>query len=206
MSQTNIKQKYRKLFRDRENDKTPSHPQLSPPNLPLLAKQPSIRSLSKIKNHYSEFQHALNMLKASVEELWRLELEQLQNHQSTPVDISNITFNLKVPSIYTCRAVLPMASETVHLENEDASNVHSPMSSPVTPVASIQDAHSNKMNTQENMLPSNSQTTSSKWKTAQSLLSPNKNQRQSGSSKTFTKYCRKTALLHLKVRCLKRVH
>ena len=184
------------LFHDRKDVETPSNHPISPP----------IKSSHKMDNHYREFQHALNMLKASVEELWRLELEQLQDHGSTPVSISNIKFDLQVPSIYTCRAVLPMVSEAVHLENKDIADIHSPMTSPTTPVASIQDNLSNKMNTQENDLPSNSQTTSSKWKSAQSILPSNKKRREHRSTKKFTKYWRKTALLHLRFRCLKPVH
>lgn len=196
-----MKQIPRMVFHDGKDEETPlSHP-ISPPDLPLLVHPPqSIKSLQKMDNHYREFQHALHMLKTSVEELWRLELEQLQDHGPTPVSISNIKFDFQVPSIYNCRAVLPTASEAVHFENKDMPDIHSPMSSPATPVANIL---SNKMNTQENDLPSNSQTTSSKWK---SLRLSNKKRREYQSTKKFTKYLRKTALLHLKFRCLKPVH
>ncbi len=180
------------------SEKTPLHQQISIPNLRLPLRQQSVKSLHKIKNHYREFQHALNMLKTSVEELWRVELAQLENHES------NIIFDLQIPSIYNCRAVLPMASETIPLEIKDTDNVNTPITLPSTPAASsIQEIVSNRMNIEENRLQSSAQSISSKQKSIKSLGMIDKKRSQYASDNNFTKYGRKTALLHLKFHCSK---
>jgi len=194
MFDTNIKQTSTTLFLNQMNGKTSSHKQISTPNLRLPLRQQSVKSLHKIKNHYREFQHALNMLKASVEELWRLELAQLQNHESIS---TNIIFDLQVPSIYTCRAVLPMASETIPLETKDTASVNSSI------IVQSQEVVSNRMNIEENRLQPSAQSVSTEQKSTKSFGSIDKKRRQYASDNNFTKYWSKTALLHLKFHCSK---
>lgn len=196
---TNINNTQTKLFSNRISE--------IPPNLGLPPRQQSVQSLHKINKHYNEFQHALYMLKTSVEELWRLELEQLRNNIPISPISSNIRFDLQVPSIYTCRAVLPMASETIHSENKiSSSRVNTPIILQPSPTPSTHEVVSNKMGIKEKMFQSNIQSVDRKKKTNRSLLSINKKQKQYGSGDNFTKYRSKTALLHLKFRCLKHMH
>ncbi len=199
----NTSNEHTKLFSNQIGETMPSNHQICIPNLDLPLREPSIKSLGKINKHYKEFQHALNMLKISVEELWRLELEQLHNHESISPNSSNIRFDLQVPSIYTCRAVLPMTSETVSSKNED---VNSPTILQPSSTASIHETISNKMGIKEKMFQSNTQSISPKQKSTGSLLSISKKQRQYESGDNFTKYQTKTALLHLKFRCSKHLH
>jgi hypothetical protein len=194
MFDTNIKQTSTTLVLNQMNGKTSSHKQISTPNLRLPLRQQSVKSLYKIKNHYREFQHALNMLKASVEELWRLELAQLQNHESIS---TNIIFDLQVPSIYNCRAVLPMASETIPLETKDTASVNSSI------IVQSQEVVSNRMNIEDNRLQPSAQSVSTEQKSTKSFGSIDKKRRQYASDNNFTKYWRKTALLHLKFHCSK---
>ena len=170
--------------------------QISIPNLPLPLRQQSVKSLDKTKNHYREFQHALNMLKTSVEELWRLELAQLQKQQSISPNTSNIIFDLQVPSIYSCRAVLPMASETIPLEIKDTVSFNSPITLPPTPVTSIQEIG----------LQSSARSISSKQTSVKSLGLKDKKRNQYESGDHFTKYGEQTALLHLRFQCSKHLN
>ena len=62
-------------------------------------------------SHYEEFQHALHTLKIAVEDLWRVELQQFNQHSAIPMDLSNAKLDLQVPSIYSCRTILPRADE-----------------------------------------------------------------------------------------------
>ncbi|CAF1382129.1 unnamed protein product, partial [Adineta steineri] len=85
------------------------------------------QSISKINKHYKEFQHALHTLKLAVEELWHLELDHLSNHESVSSKLSNTKFDTQVPSIYSCRTILPISiSETYQRKNETFSNINSP--------------------------------------------------------------------------------
>jgi len=187
MFDTNINNEQTKLFSNRIGEIIPSNHQISTPNLGLPLRQPSVKSVHKINKHYNEFQHALHMLKISVEELWRLELEQLDNHKSISPNSSNIRFDLQVPSIYTCRTVLPMVSEIIPSKNQISSRVNSPI-------------------IKEKMFQSNTQSVSPKQKSTGSLLSISKKQKYSESNDKFTKYWTKTAFLHLKFRCSKHIH
>jgi len=207
MFDTNINNEQTKLFSNRIGEIIPSNHQISTPNLGLSLRQPSIKSVHKINKHYNEFQHALHMLKISVEELWRLELEQLHNHKSISPNSSNIRFDLQVPSIYTCRAVLPMVSKIIPSKNQISSSVNSPIilqSSSST--AKIHETRSNKMGIKEKMFQSNTQYVSSKQKSTGSRLSISKKQKYSQSDDNFIKYWTKTAFLHLKFRCSKHIH
>jgi hypothetical protein len=202
----NINNEQTKLFSNRIGEKISSNYQISTPNLGLPLRQESVKSLNKVNKHYEEFQHALHMLKLSVEELWRLELEQLQNHKSISPNSSNIRFDLQVPSIYTCRAVLPIVSETISSKNPVSSRINSSIILQPSSTTSIHETISNKMGIKEKMFQSNTQSISSKQKSTGSLLSRNKKQKQYESGDNVTKYSTKTALLHLKFRCSKHIH
>jgi hypothetical protein len=202
MFDTNIKHTHTKLFPNRVDETISSNDQISTPN---LLRQQSLQSLHKINKHYKEFQHALHMLKISVEELWRLELKQLHNNKSISPNPSNIRFNLQVPSIYACRAVLPMVNETIPLENKISSSINSPNVLQPTPTASLDETMSNKTETKEKMSPSSTQSIFPQQNSTRSLLSISKKRKQYESSDKFTKYWSKTALLHLKFRCSKHI-
>ncbi|CAF1166138.1 unnamed protein product [Adineta ricciae] len=62
-------------------------------------------------SYYEDFQHALYTLKIAVEDLWRVELQQFNQHSAIPVNLSNAKLDLQVPSIYSCRTILPGAGE-----------------------------------------------------------------------------------------------
>ncbi|CAF1240884.1 unnamed protein product [Adineta ricciae] len=62
-------------------------------------------------SHYEEFQHALYTLKIAIEDLWRVELQQFDQHSAIPMNLPNGKLDLQVPSIYSCRTILPRANE-----------------------------------------------------------------------------------------------
>jgi hypothetical protein len=184
----------------------PPGDQLSTPDLRLPFRQQSIQSLHKINTHYGEFHQALCMLKMSVEELWRLELEQLRDHKLTSQKPSNTIFDLQVPSIYTCRSVLPIASETTHLKNKISPTVESSIILHPSSIASTEEIASNKTAIKDKMIKSSIQSLSNSRKSTRSLFSISKNQKQNEFVDNFKKYWTKTALLHLKFRCSKHTH
>lgn len=204
----NINNENTQIFSNRINATKPSNHQISIPNIALPLRIKSSKSSHKICKHFGDFQHALHMLKVSVGELRRLELEQLSNQKSTSPNSSNMRFDLQVPSIYTCRAVLPIASQIIPSQTQISSKISSPIIFQSNSTAPVPKIMSNKMGIKEKMSQqSNTSSVSSKQKSNRSLLSiPNKKQRRYESGDNFTKYSTKKALLHLKFHCSKHTH
>ncbi|UJR25129.1 hypothetical protein I4U23_006488 [Adineta vaga] len=75
--------------------------------------------------HYQNFQHALYTLKVAIEDLWRLELQQLNQHNSNTIDPSNAKLDLQVPSIYPCRTILPIANDKPIVASKSIANTKS---------------------------------------------------------------------------------
>ncbi|CAF2319897.1 unnamed protein product [Rotaria sp. Silwood2] len=147
------------------------------------------------------------MLKISVEELWRLELEQLRNHELISSHPSNIRFDLQVPSTYTCRAVLPMTSETQCSKNDIYSSVNSPIILHSSPTTSTHEIISNKMGIKDKMFQSNIQSMFfQKSKPIDTHLSISKKQKRHGLEDNSMKFWTKKALLHLRFRCSQHLH
>jgi hypothetical protein len=203
---TDVNNTQTKLFSDKIGKTLPASNQISASNFDLPLKQQSTQSLHKISKHYKEFQHALHMLKISVEELWRLELQQLRNNESISPISSNIKFDLQVPSIYTCRAVLPIASEIIYPKAKISSSINSSIMLQPSPTPSTHEIKSIKMGIKEKIFQSNIQSVDHKKKSTGSLHSISKKRRHYESGDNFTKYRKKTALLHLKFQCLKHMH
>ncbi|CAF1196125.1 unnamed protein product [Adineta steineri] len=159
------------------------------------------QSISKINKHYKEFQHALHTLKVAVEELWHLELEHLSNHESVSSKLSNTKFEPQVPSIYSCRTILPISiSETYQRKNETFSNINSPNIAHANPIVSTHKILPNQIDQ------SNIQSIPHTQKSTETFRSINKQQSESGSGDNSIKYCTKSAILHLKFRCSKHTH
>ncbi|CAF1146115.1 unnamed protein product [Adineta steineri] len=159
------------------------------------------QSISKINKHYKEFQHALHTLKLAVEELWHLELDHLSNHESVSSKLSNTKFDTQVPSIYSCRTILPISiSETYQRKNETFSNINSPNIAHANPIVSTHKILPNQIDQ------SNIQSIPHTQKSTETFRSINKQQSESGSGDNSIKYCTKSAILHLKFRCSKHTH
>ncbi|CAF1187049.1 unnamed protein product [Rotaria sordida] len=142
------------------------------------------------------------MLKISVEELWHLELEQLRNHESISSYSSNIQFDLQVPSTYTCRAVLPMASEIQCSKNDIISSVNSSFILQPSPTASNHEIISNKMRIKDKIFQSISQ----KSKFIDTFHLKSKKQKRHEFNDNIIKFWTKKALLHLKFQCSQHMH
>ncbi|CAF0756766.1 unnamed protein product [Rotaria sp. Silwood1] len=142
------------------------------------------------------------MLKTSVEELWCLELEQLHNQKSISPCLSNIRFDLQVPSIYTCRAVLPIASETLCSKNDIYSSVNSPIIYQPSLTASTHETISNKMGIKTKMF----QSIFEKPKPINTHLAVGKKHKRYGFYDDSMKFWPKKGLLHLKFRCSQHTH
>ena len=145
-------------------------------------------SSSEPTDRYKEFQEALSMLKVSVEQVWRFELEQLHEQGK------NSGVDCQVPSIYSCRSVLPMISETIPSIPKKASRSDTPVVGPLpnaTPVKT----------------PSSKQIIQfSRQKSTATHFSAGRKSKQLGFGDQVIRYGTKKALLRLKLRCAKHMH
>jgi hypothetical protein len=133
--------------------------------------------------HYKEFQEALSMLKVSVEQVWRFELEQIEEQRDKP------GADWQVPSIYACRSVRPTISETIPPKPEIASRSDTPIIEQPSPLTT-----------------SPSASLFQKQKSTESNFSAGRKSKRRGCGDQTIKYGTKKALLHLKFRCSKHMH
>jgi hypothetical protein len=201
-----MKNTHEKLFSNLIDKTISSNDHNSTSDLLIPLRQQSIQSINKISKHYKEFQYALYTLKIAAEDLWRLELEQLHNRKPISSNLSSTTFDLQVPSIYTCRTILPVASETLYSKNKISSSVNSPVILQPSPTTSNHKTILSKMGIKNKMDQSNIQSVPHKQKSKRTFVSRSKTQKQYESGDNSTKFWTKTALLHLKFLCSKHTH
>ena len=192
-------QSHSALLTPRIDQRTPSHGQASVSEMSSPRQQP----LSPTNKHYEQFQQALYMLKVSVEELWQLELEQLRNHPCGPRDLLKPTFDLQIPSIYSCRAVLPMASQTIHSKLTVASSASTPLIQQPSPAAEPYESLATKMRPNDEMIQPETSPLFDERRSTESVRSIRKKQKRYASGDKLNKQCRKKAFLHLNFRCPK---
>lgn len=194
----------------RLNNNIPIIKQHSNRDIPLIAQPVSITSPSPalINEHYKDFQQALYMLKVSVEELWRLELNQLDKLSTRSEKSPNAIFDLQVPSIFPCRPVVPVQSQTtiqattVKKPSSTVTNLHiRSRPSPISLSTPSPETRSTKSNPK--VVRSMISSLLNKPKASQSSLLMSKKSKQRGSGDNSRKYCTKKAFLHLKFRCSK---
>ena len=142
--------------------------------------------------HYKEFQEALSMLKVSVEQVWRFELEKIHEQR----DQSGLHW--QVPSIYACRSVLPIPSKPKIASRSDMLVVEQPTALTASPLI--------KEPSSKQIVKSTTASLFSKQKSAESNLSGGRKSKRRGFSDQMAKYGTKKALLHLKFRCAKHTH
>lgn len=142
--------------------------------------------------HYKEFQEALSMLKVSVEQVWRFELEKIQDQR----DQSGLGW--QVPSIYACRSVLPIPSKPKIASRSDMLIVEQSSALATSPLIEEPSSKQIVKSTTASFFP--------KQKSAESNMSAGRKSRGRGFGDQMAKYGQRKALLHLKFRCAKHTH
>ncbi|CAF1215567.1 unnamed protein product [Rotaria magnacalcarata] len=179
------------------NETIVSNKQTRTPNLQMRSTQQSYQSLHKIHKYYKEFQRALYVLQASVEELSCLEIEQLRYYETMLKSSSKITFDLQVPSNCPCQGVLPIAGESRCSKNDVTSSVNSLIILPADPITSAYEKNIlDKIEMPDKMFP----TIYFKQKSTNKLLSITKKRKCYGFDGKFTKCRTKKVLLNLSFR------
>ncbi|CAF3023455.1 unnamed protein product [Rotaria socialis] len=182
------------------NETIVSNKQTRTPNLQISSTQQSYQSLHKIHKYYKEFQRALYILQASVEELSCLEIEQLHYYETILKSSSKIMFDLQVPSNCPCQGVLPIASESRCSKNDVTSSVNSLIIFPSDPIASTHEKNIlDKIEMPDKMFPK----IYFKQKPTNKLLSITNKRKCYGFDGKFMKYRTKKVLINLNFRCSK---
>jgi hypothetical protein len=190
-----------------DNKSSARNKHVSRANIRLLSEQYSPPPAAHIHKHYKEFQQALYMLKVAVEELWRVELEQLCSYRSKSTEMSQQTFNLQVPSIYSCRSVLPVTSETNYSTRKTSTCEHTSTIDQSRSRPSLDRIQSCHTDLTDRTIDATNQLLLDKSKTLQSRISNSKRKaKQTRPDDDLARDSTKTALLHIKFRCSKHMH
>ena len=169
----------------------------------IVASKPMVMPYTEMKeHHYNQFFVALRLLKSSIEELWCLELRQLDPNQKETRGISKPPINIEIPSIYSCRNILPLMSETNCVEVKSSITMKTPSPS----CSSMRYESVNSIRPNENIIKQKTSrfphhSSLGKEKIRLSRFDTSKKRKKLESNDKFNKNCKEKALLHLNFRC-----